>query len=156
MKQLPIFVFFAIILLSVSCTEKKDTNLEQAAALHNEASAIQEEIEPQIEAIDSLIMTLTDIKKVRTDAVDISQIDSTIAALNAVSLSFKDWENNLIEVPGMKHSHSEGAEHHHEHKPAPEMSLEQMLAVQKEIKANIVKIKEDLGKAEGMMKRAMF
>jgi hypothetical protein len=155
MKQLPIFVFFAIILLSVSCNEKKDTNLEQAAALHNEASAIQEEIEPQIEAIDSLIMTLADIKKVKTDAVDVSQIDSTIAALNAVSLSFKDWESNLIEVPGMKHSHTESAEHHHEHKPAPEMSSEQMLAVQKEIKANIVKIKEDLGKAEGMMKTTM-
>jgi hypothetical protein len=156
MKQLLTFVFFVIISLSMSCAEQKDPNLEQATTLHNEASAIQADIEPQIEQIDSLVTVLNSNKKTLTNAATLASIDSTIAALNAVSVSFKDWEDNLIEVPGMKHSQSEGVAHHHEHKPAPEMSSEQMLAVQTEIKANIVKIKEDLSKAEEMLRRTMF
>jgi hypothetical protein len=150
MKNL--FIFSIIISLLTSCIKKEDPNLKQAAALHNEASAIQATIEPQIEGIDSLITVLNDRKKILTDEVTISKIDSTVAALTAISISFKDWESNLVEVPGMVHSHTEGAEHHHEHKPTPDMSPEQMLAVQKEIKANIIKIKEDLAKAEEMLK----
>ncbi len=152
MKPVSIFIFILIISLSTSCTKARDPNLEQATAIHNEASAIQAEIEPQIEAIDSLVATLTNTKSTTTDMVAAAKIDSTIAALNVVSASFADWEDNLIEVPGMVHDQAEGAAHHHEHKPAPEMSSEQMLAVQKEIKANIVKIKEELARVEATLK----
>ncbi len=140
----------------MSCNDQKDPNLEQATILHNEASAIQAEIEPQIEGIDSLVNRLNDMKKAATNAVAVAKIDSTIAALNVVAASFKDWEENLIEVPNMKHNHADGEAHHHEHKPAPEMSSEQMLAVQQETKANIVKIKADLARVEEMLRRAAF
>ncbi len=152
MRFAPLFFVFSISLTLSFCSQQKDNVLQQAATIHNEASAIQAEIEPQIEAIDSLVAKLTDTKKTTTDVVAAAKIDSTVAALNAVSASFANWEDNLIEVPGMAHDHAEGAAHHHEHKPAPEMSSEQMLAVQKEIKANIVKIKTDLARVEAMLK----
>lgn len=150
---------FAIVLISLftimACNEAKDPKLAEAAQLHNEATQMQAGIEQQIEGIDSLKNILTEKRKTLTDAAALARIDSTTAALTSVAVSMEEWENNLIEVPGMAHEHHEGEHHHHEHKKAPDMSADQMLQVQKEIKKGIEKIRDDLTKAEEMLQKTM-
>jgi hypothetical protein len=118
---------------------------------------IEETLHEQVEGIDSLKIVLNDKKKTVTDAAAVASIDSTVAALDAVAKSFEEWEENLVEVPGLahEHHHHEGEEHHHDHKPAPDVSGDQMIEIQKEIKANIQKIKSDLASAEERVKKVL-
>lgn len=143
--------------LLVSCGDKKDPKMEEAGKIHLEAMEIEETLHEQVEGIDSLKIVLNEKKKTVTDAAAIASIDSTVAALDAVAKSFEEWEENLVEVPGLahEHHHHEGEEHHHDHKPAPEVSGEQMIEIQKEIKANIEKIKSDLASAEERVKKVL-
>jgi allophanate hydrolase subunit 1 len=142
-------------LIVVACADKKDPNIEAAIKIHNEASAIAAGIETQIEAIDSLQTLLIEKKKTLGNAAPAAaSIDSTVAALAAVATAFESWEQNIIEVPGMVHDDSAG-EHHHDHKPAPHVTSAQMLEIQKEMKANIEKIKSDFTRAEAMLNAVM-
>jgi copper chaperone CopZ len=140
-----------------SCGDKKDPKMEEAGKIHLEAMEIEETLHEQVEGIDSLKIVLNDKKKTVTDAAAIASIDSTVAALDAVAKSFEEWEENLVEVPGLahEHHHHEGEEHHHDHKPAPDVSGDQMIEIQKEIKANITKIKSDLADAEARVKKVL-
>ncbi|MFN8348043.1 MAG: hypothetical protein U0X91_23790 [Spirosomataceae bacterium] len=143
--------------LLTSCGDKKDPKMEEAGKIHLESMEMEESLHEQVEGIDSLKIVLNDKKKTLTDAAAIASIDSTVAALDAVAKSFEEWEENLVEVPGLphEHHHHEGEEHHHDHKPAPEVSGEQMIEIQKEIKANITKIKADLADAEARVKKVL-
>ena len=145
----------AILLASLAaCGDKKDAKLDEAGKIHNEAHEIGENIESQIEGIDSLKTLLADKKKTLTDAATIARLDSTVAVLGGVAQAFADWEDNIVSVPGLVHKHAEGEAHHdeHKHKPTPDVTSEQMLEIQQEMKKNIEKIKTDLARAEEMMK----
>ena len=155
-------VVYSLLLISsgfllVSCGDKKDPKMEEAGKIHLEAMEIEETLHEQVEGIDSLKIVLNDKKKTITDAAAVASIDSTVAALDAVAKSFEEWEENLVEVPGLahEHHHHEGEEHHHDHKPAPDVSGDQMIEIQKEIKANIQKIKSDLASAEERLKKVL-
>jgi hypothetical protein len=54
----------------------------------------------------------------------------------------------------MVHNHAEG-EHHHDHKAAPNVTSAQMLEIQKEMRANIEKIKSDFKNTEAMLNKVM-
>ena len=150
-------LFTACCSLFTACGDKKDPKMEEAGKIHLEAMEIEETLHEQVEGIDSLKIVLNDKKKTVTDAAAIASIDSTVAALDAVAKSFEEWEENLVEVPGLahEHHHHEGEEHHHDHKPAPDVSGDQMIEIQKEIKANIQKIKSDLVSAEERVKKVL-
>jgi len=150
-------LFTACCSLFTACGDKKDPKMEEAGKIHLEAMEIEEMLHEQVEGIDSLKIVLNDKKKTVTDAATVASIDSTVAALDAVAKSFEEWEENLVEVPGLahEHHHHEGEEHHHDHKPAPDVSGDQMIEIQKEIKANIQKIKSDLASAEERVKKVL-
>lgn len=154
MKKITYLLFTVCGLLFTACSDKKDPKMEEAGKIHLEAMEIEESLHEQVEGIDSLKVALDTKRQTLTDAAAIATLDSTVAALGAVASSFEAWEENLVEVPGLvhEHHHHEG-EHHHDHKPAPNVSSEQMVEIQKEIKANIEKIKADMTKAEAMLKK---
>lgn len=155
MKIAACFMSAALIMSAVACADKKDPILEEAGKIHNEAHEIGEALEVQIEGIDSLRMMLTEKKKTLTNAAAIARLDSTSAALESVQKAFGKWEDNIVGVPGMEHKHEEGEAHNHEHKPAPNVTSDQMLEIQQEMKTNIERIKADLAKAEDMLKRVL-
>ena len=143
-------------LVFVACEPEKDPKMEEAGKIHLASMEIEESLHEQIEGIDSLKVVLNDKKKTLTDAAAIASIDSTVAALDAVAKSFEEWEENLVEVPGLPHEHHhEGEEHRHDHKPTPEVSGEQMIEIQKEIKTNIEKIKSDLESVQERVKKVL-
>lgn len=155
MKTTNLFLCIALTASVLACGEKKDAFLEEAGKIHNEAHDIGEGIEPQIETIDSLTALLNTQKLTLKDAAQLARVDSTVAALGSVKTAFEAWEDNIVSVPGMVHKHAEGEAHEHNHKPAPDVTSEQMLEIQKEMKTNIEKIKADLQKAEEMLKSVM-
>jgi len=155
MKNTNLLLSIALVASTLACGEKKNTFLEEAGKIHNEAHEIGEGIEPQIESIDSLTALLNTQKVTSKDAAQLARVDSTVAALGSVKAAFEEWEDNIVGVPGMEHTHAEGEAHAHNHKPAPDVTSEQMLEIQREMKTNIEKIKADLQKAEEMLKKVM-
>ncbi|TAF23250.1 MAG: hypothetical protein EAZ70_13200 [Runella slithyformis] len=157
MKTLAYFLSITLVMSALACADKKDPKLEEAGKIHNEAHEIGEALEAQIEDIDSLKIVLADKKKTITDAAALARLDSTSAALESVQKAFAEWEDNIVGVPGLEHKHAEGEAHNHkhEHKPTPDVTPDQMLEIQQEMKKNIEKIKADLAKAEEMLKSVL-
>jgi chromosome segregation ATPase len=128
-------------LTACSSSDKKDPILEEAAQYHNQATEVQEVIEPRIEQIDSLKTVLAAQKTPDSAA--------RIATLDSLKTAFEEWEKNLVEVPGMphdhKHDHGKG-EHKHNHADATlkDLPAEQMLDLQRETLNNIKQIQTRL------------
>lgn len=128
-------------LTACSSSDKKDPILEEAAQYHNQATKVQEVIEPRIEQIDSLKTVLAAQKTPDSAA--------RIATLDSLKTAFEEWEKNLVEVPGMphdhKHDHGKG-EHKHNHADATLKNLpaEQMRDLQRETLNNIKQIQTRL------------
>ncbi|CCH55098.1 hypothetical protein BN8_04333 [Fibrisoma limi BUZ 3] len=134
---------FAILLLCVgifSCnsTEKRDPLLEEAALYHNEATEIQAIIEPKIDQIDSLKTIL--VKSPKQDAT------ATVATLDSLKTAFEEWEENLVEVPGMPHNHNHNGPAHHHHNDATlkDLPADQMRDLQRETLSSIKQIQQRL------------
>ena len=114
--------------------------LIDANRIHLEAEAIQEQVEPEIEKIDSLKNSLLARKTIAAD--------SLVKELTRIKADFEKWEANFFAVPGFEHDHTDKHEHHHhDHLPSPELPADKMLEVQREIKVNIERIQTDLSRA---------
>ena len=118
-------VLFCVATVFTACQNQKKENdpvLEEAYQLHVEAIQIQQEVEPKL---DSLV-----------------KLDSV--RFDSIRMAFKTWEENLVEVPGFEHDHDHHGHdhHHHDHGPSqPEVTPQQMKAIQNESLQNIKKIK---------------
>ncbi|MCU0420238.1 MAG: hypothetical protein MUC38_11355 [Cyclobacteriaceae bacterium] len=104
---------------------KENPMMKEAAAIHNEAVALAATLEERIHALQA-------------DTTAGVSPDS-IAAWNA---AIKLWESDLVEVPGNEdhhhHDHGEGEHHdHHHHEAPPNVTPEEMLTIQKELKARL-------------------
>lgn len=148
MKKVLVLVTGFTVAACSSHTAKDNPILVEANRIHVEAEAIQEQIEPEIEKIDSLKNILLAIK--------ISHADSLAKELITIKADFEEWEKNFFAVPGFEHTHKGGHEHHHhDHTPAPDLPADKMLEVQKEIKNNIERISTDLRKTLAQTKEAL-
>ncbi|PLK45552.1 hypothetical protein [Emticicia sp. TH156] len=134
-----ILLFFAgIAVMGCSSKNPKDNPvLVEANEVHIQAEAIQEQIEPEIEKVDSLSNLLLAKKTLKAD--------SLARELTTLKADFNTWEKNFFAVPGFEHTHGSGHEHEHHHQNSvPDLPAEKMLEVQKEIKQNIGQIKTRL------------
>ncbi|UHG89881.1 hypothetical protein [Spirosoma oryzicola] len=131
------YLTFACLLLAfAACSDKSAADkplLDEAAKYHNEAIEVQEQVEPLVDQVDSVRTLL--VKKATPEA------KSTAQSLDSLKTAFEAWEENLVEVPGMKHEHHEhssGKHHHHNHNnDAKDMSADQMRDLQREFLTNI-------------------
>ncbi|MBD2701257.1 hypothetical protein IC229_11460 [Spirosoma sp. BT702] len=133
------YVIFSVLLCGLAaCSGKSDTDkvvLEEAARYHNEATEVQEQLEPMIDRIDSVKTRLA--LKTTPEAKAITQ------SLDSLKTAFETWEENLVEVPGMKHEHHEHGEgehhhhHHHNNNDTKDMPADQLRDLQREFLANI-------------------
>ncbi len=103
-----------IIIIGCSSGSHENKLHEQAITLHNSIMRKADQIERRLDE-------LKNIKSVNQDS---------IVALTAL---FNEWEADIVEVPGNdSHDHDQGA-HSHSHTPAPNVTDEQMLEIQKEL-----------------------
>ncbi|GAB3720890.1 hypothetical protein [Spirosoma lituiforme] len=126
------------ILVACSPSDKKDPLLAEATQYHQQATDIQAVVEPQIEQIDSL-KTILSAQKTAAAQARATTLDSLKAA-------FADWEENLVEVPGMPHNHTHehGEHHHHTDATLKDLPAEQMRDLQHETLKSIQQIQSRL------------
>lgn len=104
---------------------KDEVVLRQAAVVHNEMMEAAHELEERLDSLgnDSLNAALADSVSVWKEL-------------------FEEWENDVVEVPGNEEHAGHGKEeHHHEHKSV-EVTPDQMLIIQRELKNRLDHIRK--------------
>lgn len=140
-------IIFSLLLSLIACSGKSEADkalLDEAGRYHLEAIQIQEQVEPVIDQIDSVRTLLN--KKTSPEA------KATVQSLDSLKTAFEEWEENLVEVPGMKHEHhdsGEGKHHHHHHhnNDAKDMPADQLRDLQREFMVNIKQIQQQTQQA---------
>ncbi len=117
-----VFAFF------VSCQgeNKEDAHfLQQAAEIHRAMMEIEAQFESQLDSLKSFSHHAVEIRD----------------SLQVIEKDFELWEKNVVEVPGddSAEAHDHGHEHHHE-KENLQVTPEQMVEIQKELKSNLEKL----------------
>lgn len=117
-----IFAFFA------SChgeNEEDAHHLRQAVAIHKAMMEIEEQFENQLDSLKSFSHHAVEIRD----------------SLQVIEKDFELWEKNVVEVPGddSAEAHDHGHEHHHK-KENLQVTPEQMVEIQKELKSNLEKL----------------
>ncbi|GAB4044300.1 hypothetical protein [Spirosoma litoris] len=124
-----------ICLSACSSSDKKNPLLDEAEGYHQQATEIQELIEPKIERIDSLKAVII--------AQKLPNASARAATLDSLKTAFEEWEENLVEVPGMPHEHhyhDKGEHHHHHDATLKDLPADQMRDLQRETLNNIRQI----------------
>lgn len=115
-------LFFMVLLVTsmVACGDKKQhEDLQQAFKLHQDAINIREQIADQI----TKLVTNQDSLFAATYKTD----------LDAISLSLKTWDEQLVEVPGFEEEHDHSGHDHHHHHTETELTPGQHLELQQHL-----------------------
>jgi predicted transcriptional regulator len=111
-------VFIFCVMLVFGCSQKENATLKKAAAIQIESFSALDSIERTIQSLTN-IPALTD---------SIKKIESEVA----------QWETEMIDIPGYESTH---LEHNHSHsQKIEELTPEQMLSVQQELKQQLTHI----------------
>jgi ABC-type Fe3+-citrate transport system substrate-binding protein len=146
--NLSIVVLFAM-LLAVSCSKKVDPKLQEAFSVHLKAVAASGEVKTMLGSADELIgkiqTAISGIADTDTaQAANMMKMTSAITQLQSFRPNFEQWEESLVEVPGVEHKHDH-ADGSHEHKPIPEhvknMTPDQILGLQKNLLVEVEGLK---------------
>ncbi|WKN44175.1 hypothetical protein [Tunicatimonas pelagia] len=129
--------------LVVACgdSKKTDENLQQAFELHQEAVEIRQMADKQIDQL-----------KANEDSLF---VNTYTADLESISRSLKEWDEQLVEVPGFEHDHDHdhdhsGHDHDHDHDHGEQTKLtpEQHLQVQQHLLEEIKAIAEEVNQVK--------
>lgn len=123
MKNQRILSIVLILLMTHCSVKKEDSLLTDAALLHNEAVALASQLEEQLATLASDTTHLRD-------------------SVTAWRIALKNWQSNLVEVPGNEFPQHDHAHHAHKHEAAVDLTSEQMLTLQQEMKAQIEELKK--------------
>ncbi len=116
MKKLLLFVF------AVACTASNEEKLlDQSREIHDLVVEMGVRMKGKIDRIETSIPQVNEPVK--------SQLQDSLMALRQ---AFDYWQSTVIEVPG--HSHDD---HHHNHAPAPDITPEMMLDIQRDLKDQV-------------------
>lgn len=119
MKISRLFYLFVVML---GCSSPK-VELTKANKIHLENAAIFEVLENKLDSL----------QKIRTN-------ETQNADLQNLNHELKELEENMVEVPGFEHEHHHEG-HNHSHAAPINYTDDQILAIQKEVKSELLKIK---------------
>jgi len=116
-----LFLMLSLFIVNCSMSKKEDPFLEESAKVHNEAIDLAEQL-------DNQLTQLSTDSSYQRDSLEVWRSE------------LENWKNNLVEVPGNE-SHDLHEHAHHEHeKQATGLTSNQMLLVQREMKAQLESI----------------
>lgn len=115
-------LILSLYMIQCSAPKKKDALLEEAAKIHNEAVELAKQLE------DELSQLARDTTYMRD-------------SLESWRVAIEKWENNLVEVPGNESHDHKSHDHHYHGKQQSELTSDQILSIQNELKAQIDSIK---------------
>lgn len=114
------FRYLFTMLIIVGCSTDHKNEFKESAAIHNEMVKQAEELEEYIDQLESTTSVSRDSISVWRDAIEV-------------------WESELVEVPGNEEHHHTKGEHHHDH-TRMELTPEQLMNVQLELKSRLDEI----------------
>lgn len=131
MKYLFPILLFTMVCTIIQCKSKAtvDPVLLEASEIQHDAIHIGDELESMLK--DAMA------KDTSADGKD---------KYNVLLTALKDWQNNMVEIPGIEHDHDHGHHNHdHSHKAsdaAAHLTPEEMKQVQIEWKNAVIALKE--------------
>jgi len=105
--------------------------LKKAAAVHQEAVRIEEQLEPQV----AELVQYRNALQIQGRTLSAAEQD-LIARIDLVESSLLFWEEHHVEVPGFEHEGHQH-DHSHDHGPSLKLSPEDMLLVQQEFRDSL-------------------
>jgi hypothetical protein len=127
LTQIDLIKGIAILILCIACSGSRnsdETYLKEAIIIHNRMIEKAEQLSRELDAIE--------MQPIMTISVD---------SIKAIKVALMEWENDLVEVPGNEseqHNHKQGSHSHHD--VQPEVTAEQLLIIQQELKQQLDKI----------------
>jgi hypothetical protein len=110
-------------MLAFGCGQKQNNSLKKAAAIQEESFSILTRVEASIKLLEKIPELSDSIKKIEREVTQ--------------------WETEMIDIPGFESTHHH--QHSHSHK-VMELTSEQMLSVQQELKQQLINIQARLKK----------
>ncbi len=141
MKYLTLSFFLLLGIVACNTGNSEDQKiLQQAADLHKKALEKGKGVK---EKIVQLTQTKFNIQ-VQGRALTEQEIKFS-EAVGEIEGEFNAWEENHVEVPGFEHDHSHDHsghdhDHHHHHHAPPQVTAEEMLAIQQEYYDSIIEL----------------
>lgn len=111
-----------LFVVMLGCSRPK-AELTEANKIHLENAAIFEVLENKLDSL----------QKIRTNETQNNDLQN-------LNHELKELEENMVEVPGFEHEHHHEG-HNHSHETPINYTDDQILAIQKEVKSELLKIK---------------
>lgn len=127
-------VCFLLLVIVSACASKdaSNTTLARASQAHEQAVRIFNEAQLLADSLQKSQSLATNVPMRNT--------------LDSIQKLLTIWEEELIEVPGSAHQHSEESGYHAHHKTAPKMTEASMLMFQENSKKAITELRDELEK----------
>jgi hypothetical protein len=116
-------LFILSIMLAFGCGQKQDNLLKKAAAVQDESLSILISVEASIKMLEKIPALSDSIKKIESEVTQ--------------------WETEMIDIPGFESTYHH--QHSHSHKVV-ELTPDQVLSVQQELKQQLINIQARLKK----------
>jgi ABC-type nickel/cobalt efflux system permease component RcnA len=144
MRKLYLLPMLALLWACGGHSEKDEALTKEALAHHEAAMSTEKELKILLAEVGALKTTLAALKdSLSADSTRATTIGGTLAELEKVETDYAAWAKAIVEVPGHEHAHEHGDGHDHDHDHAPvQATPEQMVDIQREIKENVLKIKQ--------------
>ncbi|MEL6557086.1 MAG: hypothetical protein AAFQ94_02815 [Bacteroidota bacterium] len=134
-------IFFLTFTISCNTTKKVDKDLQQAFELHEKSMSIRNQV-------DGKVNTLFSDK-------DSIEVNGQVQYLDSIKMTLKNWDEQMIEVPGFEDEHDHaghdhaGHDHDHDHNhDKVELTSKQHLEVQQHLFEEIQSIAGELDKLQ--------
>ena len=140
--QYVVLLLGMISILSACGEKEKDPNLIQAFEFHKQAMEVRQNAQEQISKLQA-----------NTDSLFVATYSSELSTL---SDALKEWDEQVVEVPGFEeehdhshhdhsgHDHDHDHDHHHHNHSEQELTPEQHLEVQQHLLTEIKELAEKL------------
>ncbi|MEM7109323.1 MAG: hypothetical protein AAF519_13950 [Bacteroidota bacterium] len=124
------FLMFLVTIMACSHDKKPDENLQQAFKIHEDAVSLRNQIAGELEKLNAM-----------EDSLFVATHSEN---LDAIAGALKNWDEQLVEVPGFEEEHDHEGHDHHHHDEQTELTSEQHLQVQQHLFDEIQKIEKSI------------
>jgi hypothetical protein len=151
---------YLISLLALLCacggpSAKEAAFTKEALGHHEAAMAAEKQVKELMAELGKLKPALASLKdSLAADPDRLAKATQALETMDKAEADFAAWAKTIVEVPGHEHQHEHGQGHDHDHTPV-QATPEQMVAIQREIKDNAVRIKDLATSAVAMANQAL-
>jgi hypothetical protein len=137
-QTMRLLLFLSIgIWLACNTAKKEDPVLKEAAEAHRQALEVEKAVAPLLGELVQVKNNLNVQGRTLTP-----EEQSVIQAVESIEASYSRWEETHVEVPGYEHE-AEGDSHAgHDHGPKLDLSPQDMLLVQRELRDTILALQQ--------------